>query len=81
MTTTIRQHTFLPLLPRMYMHKYITTEKKNQYSQLYTKQKNYGWVSCLQNPFSPSQKVKTLLILSKIQIMYNRTLRCAKNSK
>lgn len=46
MITTIKQRTFLPLLPRMYMHKYITTEK-NQYSQLYTKQKNYGWDSCL----------------------------------
>lgn len=29
------------------------------------------------HPFSPRQKLKTLLILSKIQIMYNHTLRCA----
>lgn len=42
----------------MYMHKYITTEKKNQYSQLYTKQKNYGWVSCLQTSFLSQPKSK-----------------------
>lgn len=39
------------------MYKYINW-KKNQYSQLYTKQKNYGWASCLQTSFLSQTKTK-----------------------
>lgn len=57
----------------MQIHKYITTGKKNQHSQLYTKQKNYGGASVyhvFKHPFSSNQEVKTFLILSNMQTMY-----------
>lgn len=56
MITTIK-HTFLPL-PHAYAQIHHNFKKKNQYSQLYTKQKNYGWASCLQTSFLFQPKSK-----------------------
>lgn len=75
MITTIK-HTFLPL-PHAYAQIHHNFKKKISIPNSILSRKTMAGPHVFKHPFSSSQKVKTLLVLSNVQIMYNRTLRCA----